>query len=112
MRIGELSEKSGVSRDTIRFYERNGLIKSATSKSATNNYREYPEDNLIWLRFFTGAREAGMSVVDLHSIVVATAGSCDREEAKNVIREKIRELKVRADKIGHAVQFLEKVLAG
>lgn len=35
MRIGELAQKSGVSRDTIRFYERNGLIASTVEDSET-----------------------------------------------------------------------------
>ncbi|MEP5153607.1 MerR family transcriptional regulator [Planktotalea sp.] len=110
MRIGELAEKSGVSRDTIRFYERNGLITSCTGSSATNNYRDYADDTLIWLGFFSGAREAGMSVADLRSIVDAVAGSCDADLARKVVREKISELKLRAQKISQAVEFLEKAL--
>tara|TARA_R110002074_G_scaffold385675_1_gene567012 strand:+ start:947 stop:1285 length:339 start_codon:yes stop_codon:yes gene_type:complete len=110
MRIGELAEKSGVSRDTIRFYERNGLVTSAAGESATNNYRVYAEDNLIWLSFFTGAREAGMSVADLRSIVEAVAGRCDPEAARDVMRQKIGELKERAEQIENVVSFLEKAL--
>ncbi|PVH30736.1 MerR family transcriptional regulator [Pararhodobacter oceanensis] len=112
MRIGELSEKSGVSRDTIRFYERNGLITSVAGQNATNNYRDYAEDNLIWLEFFTGAREAGMSVADLRSIVEAVAGSCDRDLARDIMRQKISELKARAEQIEVVVRFLEKAVAG
>jgi len=44
MRIGELAKRSEVSRDTIRFYERNGLIFSMPSDSGTNSYREYFEE--------------------------------------------------------------------
>lgn len=112
MRIGELAQKSGVSRDTIRFYERNGLITSTVEDSETNSYRNYKDDCLVWLQFFAGAREAGMSVADLRSIVEATAESCDREIAHAVIRRKIEDLKERADQIGNAVQFLENALSG
>lgn len=112
MRIGELSEKSGLSRDTIRFYERNGLITSTASESDSNNYREYSQEHLMWLGFLTGARDAGMSVADLQSIVAATAGSCDKNEARKIIHEKIQELKARADQIGKVVAFLETTLEG
>ena len=71
MRIGELAERSGVSRDTVRFYERNGLIRSVSGQSDTNNYRDYPDDNLIRLEFFTKAREAGMSIADMRDIIEA-----------------------------------------
>ena len=112
MRIGELAQKSGFSRDTIRFYEQNGLITSTVGDSETNSYRNYKDDCLVWLKFFAGAREAGMSVADLRSIVEATAESCDREVARAVIEGKIEELKERADKIGNAIRFLEKTLSG
>ena len=110
MKIGELAERSGVTRDTIRFYERNGLIRSRPGQSATNNYRDYPEDNLFQLEFLTRARDAGMSIADLQDIVNATAGSCDMEAAKNVIGAKISELKEREEQIRKVVLFLEESL--
>ena len=112
MRIGELAQKSGASRDTIRFYERNGLLTSTVEDSETNSYRNYKDDCLVWLQFFTGAREAGMSVADLRSIVEATAESCDRDLARVVIQRKIEELKERADQIGQVIRFLENTLSG
>lgn len=112
MRIGELAQKSGFSRDTVRFYEQNGLITSTVEDSETNSYRNYKDDCLVWLEFFAGAREAGMTVADLRSIVVSTAESCDREVARAVIQRKIEELEERADQIGNVVRFLENTLSG
>lgn len=111
MRIGELAQRSGFSRDTIRFYEQNGLITSTIGDSETNSYRNYKDDCLVWLEFFAGAREAGLSVADLRSIVEATAESCDREVARAVVQRKIEELKGRADQIGNAIRFLENTLS-
>src|SRR3546814_18722859 len=44
MLIGELSEKTGFSRDTIRFYEKQGLIQLGRRQRRDNNYKEYPEE--------------------------------------------------------------------
>lgn len=110
MRIGELAERSGVSRDTIRFYERNGLIHSDIGDSETNNYRDYPEDNLLKLDFFTKARSAGISIADLRDIMEAIAGSCDQDVAKAVIRTKVDELRERANQIQKVVEFLEQAI--
>ncbi|PLS23398.1 MerR family transcriptional regulator [Neptunicoccus cionae] len=112
MRIGELAEKTGVSRDTIRFYERNGLISSSVSDSTTNNYREYKDDCVVILKFYAGAREAGMSIADLRSIMESTADSCDPEVGRRVIQSKISELKERAGQIENVIRFLEKVKNG
>ncbi|MFA3919631.1 MerR family transcriptional regulator [Ruegeria hyattellae] len=65
MRIGELSKRSGLSRDTLRFYEKQGLIHSRPGAAATNNYRDYPKDTLIQLEQIADAQAAGMSIADV-----------------------------------------------
>jgi DNA-binding transcriptional MerR regulator len=41
MRIGEIASRAGVSRDTVRFYERMGLLSEASQPHLSNNYKEY-----------------------------------------------------------------------
>ncbi len=65
MRIGELAQKTNLSRDTIRFYERNGLISSDESTSATNSYRDYPEELVERLNMIREAQNAGFSIAEL-----------------------------------------------
>jgi len=43
MLIGELSKRTGFSHDTIRFYEKKGLIVVNRKERRDNNYKEYPE---------------------------------------------------------------------
>lgn len=108
MRIGELAERSGVSRDTVRFYERNRLISSAAGQSETNNYRDYPEENLVRLNFFIKARDAGMSIADMRDIMEAMDGHCDAALARKVIASKINELQERAEQIQRVIEFLQR----
>ena len=110
MKIGELSEKSGLSRDTIRLYEKNGLISSSASQSETNNYREYSDDVLLQLRFVSGAREAGISIADLRELMKAFFDSCDPSEAENVLVAKTAELKDRILQIENVITFLAAAL--
>ena len=107
MKIGELSAKSGLSRDTIRLYEKNGLIKSSASQSATNNYREYGDDVLLQLQFVTGARSVGISIADLRELMNAFFDSCDPSQAENVLVAKIAELKERMLQIENVITFLD-----
>ena len=46
MKIGELSKRASVSRDTIRFYEKHSLMVNVTRPNEWNNYKDYPEENL------------------------------------------------------------------
>lgn len=43
MLIGELARQSNCSRDTIRFYEKNGLLQLPKGRRGANNYKNYPE---------------------------------------------------------------------
>ena len=54
MRIGELSERSGVGIETIRFYEKEGLLTPANRTE--NNYRAYTEAHLRELMFIHHCR--------------------------------------------------------
>ena len=65
MRIGELARRADVSRDTIRFYERHGLIRSSVDPKADNNYRIYPEDTVLTLEVIRDAQAAGLSIADI-----------------------------------------------
>ena len=69
MRIGELAHRSGLSRDTIRFYERRGLIGSAAEPGAANNYRAYPESTLLTLEWIAEAQAAGLTLDDLQTLM-------------------------------------------
>lgn len=65
MRIGELAKRTNLSRDTIRFYERNGLIASTEGLSDTNSYRDYSEDLVERLNMIREAQNAGFSIAEL-----------------------------------------------
>jgi hypothetical protein len=48
MQIGELSKQTGLSKDTIRFYEKIGLIAPNTKPAGTRLYKEYPPETIDW----------------------------------------------------------------
>lgn len=111
MRIGELAKRSTVSRTTIRFYERHGLIRSEAGDSHTNNYRDYSEDNVHRLSFISGAREAGMSLAEIRDLMDAVAGSCDAETRRGVLVAHIDELRRRRAQIEKVETFLASFLS-
>jgi len=65
MLISDLERRSGLSRDSIRFYERARLI-SATRRRQ-NGYREYDLDSLRELRFICAAREIGFTLEQIRT---------------------------------------------
>lgn len=63
MRIGAFSKHSGLTIDSIRYYEKIGLIPSPLRDGGGR--RIYGEDHLIWIRFLDVLKSTGMGVKDM-----------------------------------------------
>lgn len=64
--IGQLAKKTGVSVDTIRYYEKIGLLEKA--KRTAGNYRHYSEQMLSELLFLKHCRELGITLQDIQKL--------------------------------------------
>lgn len=63
MNIGTASKETNVSADTIRYYERIGLIPPV--KRTESGIREFNEEDLRWIIFSRQMRNAGLSIESL-----------------------------------------------
>jgi DNA-binding transcriptional MerR regulator len=95
MRIGEIAQRGGVSRDTIRLYERQGLIRSEPAESSTNSYRDYPEDALFTLEIIRDAQAAGMTLADLTVFFGQLQAADDDFDGDAFLKAKIDEVQNR-----------------
>lgn len=68
MLIGELVQRSGLTRDAIRFYERKGLIKLDRRQRRDNNYKEYPEHVLERLILIKTVKDFGFTIKEIKSM--------------------------------------------
>jgi DNA-binding transcriptional MerR regulator len=64
MRIGEIAEATGISRDTLRFYEKRGLLQA---RRGENGYRDYPPQAVDWLRYIRMAQSLGFSLKEIEA---------------------------------------------
>lgn len=62
MRIGELAAQTGITRDTIRFYERVGLV---AGRRLANGYRDFPPETVPWLHYVRTAQALGFSLAEI-----------------------------------------------
>lgn len=103
MRIGELSRRSGFSRDAIRLYERSGLIRPAR-RETDNNYKNYPDSTILTLDVIRDAQAAGMSLEDL-SLLLRQIEAMEADDFDGVafLTQKMKEVEAR---ITAATRFL------
>ena len=69
MRIGELCKRAGVSRDTVRYYERMGLLDKTAQPNATNTYKHYSELSLQRIRLIVHAKALGFTLAEIGDVV-------------------------------------------
>ena len=69
--IGQLAKAAGVGVETIRFYERRGLLQQP-KKPAGGGFRRYPEDALRRLRYIRLAQDFGLSLRDVEDLMHRT----------------------------------------
>jgi MerR family transcriptional regulator, copper efflux regulator len=65
--IGEVAEQANVHIETLRYYERRGLV--AKPPRSASNYRRYPEDAVRRVRFIKRAQELGFSLNDIKELL-------------------------------------------
>lgn len=67
MRIGQLAAQAGVHVETLRYYERRGLIKKPAR--LRSGYRSYPPESLRIVRFIKQAQGLGFSLEDIAQLL-------------------------------------------
>ncbi len=67
LNIGRLSERAGVNIETIRYYEKIGLLPEPSRTAA--GYRQYGEDHLRRLRFIRRGRDLGFSIEAIRALL-------------------------------------------
>ena len=72
MKIGELAKAAGCTTDTIRFYEKAGLLPEAVRNEA--NYRSYREAHIDRLRFIRNCRALDMTHEEIRTLLDAADG--------------------------------------
>ena len=64
MKIGEMAAATGLSRDTLRYYEERGLLHS---RRGSNGYRDYPVEAVDWLRYIRLAQSLGFTLKEIEA---------------------------------------------
>lgn len=95
--IGKLGILSGVSVDTVRYYEREGLI--VPKRKSGGGYRLYDEDAVRRLRFIKQAQRCGFTLAEIREILLLRmqVSACCNDVRKAAIEKKLQlEQKIKA----------------
>jgi DNA-binding transcriptional MerR regulator len=91
MKVGELAEAVGVAADTVRYYEKAGLLPAPARTPA--GYRAYGDWAVDRLRFIQGAQRIGLRLNDIRDLLaVRDTGVCPCEPAEQLLHRRLAEL--------------------
>ena len=106
MNIKEVCEVTGLSADTIRYYERIGLVPKIARKSS--GVRDFAENDIGILEFVSCFRSAGMSIECLIEYMgLVQAGDSTVEARIDLLKEEQEELRSRLVEIQEALDRLD-----
>ena len=115
--IAEVSERTGLSIDTLRYYEKAGLIERVGR--TTGNQRRYAAADLDWLALLLRLRETGMSIADMQRFAQLRSAGDDSvpdrlsilREHRKALDERIRQLRRNAKALDDKIEHYELLLS-
>jgi Hg(II)-responsive transcriptional regulator len=108
--IGRVAAAAAVNIQTIRYYERRGLL--ITPGRTPSGYRQYTEDAVNRIRFIKHAQELGFSLKEIQELLalrVRHAAACDPVARKTRLKIELVEQKIRH--LGRIRETLEQLAA-
>jgi len=104
--IGEAAQRTGLSVDTLRYYERAGLIDPV--RRAPNG-RRYDEIDLLWLAFLRRLRATGMPIAQMRRFArLRYAGDATAVERRELLEEHASIVRDRIAELSESLEIVER----
>ncbi|WP_374932835.1 MerR family transcriptional regulator [Neobacillus driksii] len=103
--IGEFSKIVGVSEHTLRFYEKEGLIRVNRDD---NNVRIYSDEDKLWVETLLHLKKSGMSLKDMKQFIMwGYMGDETMEERLALLKNHRKKVVEEFEKIRQSLEFLD-----
>ena len=103
--IGQLAAGGNVGVETIRFYQRKGLLETPTRETGI---RRYGSEDLRRLRFIKQAQTAGFTLEEIRELLELDAGE-DRSRARELARSRVEALDAKIAELNRARDALQRL---
>jgi MerR family transcriptional regulator, copper efflux regulator len=112
MLIGELSKQTGLSKDTIRFYEKTGLISASDRCAGTRLYKEYSSETIERLHMITQGKGLGFTLSEIKKLLNEWGGGAmSTQDRIKVIERKIEEISEKMQQLDSIKTYLSTKLS-
>jgi DNA-binding transcriptional MerR regulator len=109
LRTGELAERAGVNVQTLRYYERRGLLAAPTRRPS--GQRQYPEAAVGLLRTIKAAQRLGFTLSEIEELITLSGHRRATGELHRRAQAKVAEVDARIDQLKQVRRALLAVVA-
>lgn len=110
MRIGEAAKAAGIPAQTIRFYERRGLLPQPPR--GPNGYRDYDASVLAQIAFIRSGQAAGLTLVEVASILdQRREGAVPCAHVQSLLLTKLKDIRTRQQELASLERELEGLIS-
>ena len=111
MTIAEVSKEFGLTADTLRYYERIGLLPAVNRNSSGN--RDYTQEDCRWVQFIKCMRSAGLSIETLiEYISLFQLGNATIAIRKELLIEQRKQIFDKIEELQGTLEYLDKKIDG
>jgi MerR family transcriptional regulator, copper efflux regulator len=105
MLIGELAQKTGLSKDTIRFYAKMGLIAASDRRAGSRIYQDFSTETMERLLLITQGKSLGFTLNEMKQLVdAAIDGSLPLAEKIKVTENKLAQIEAKIQQL-QSIEF-------
>lgn len=109
LKIGEVAKRTGIGVETLRFYERSGLLSQPARTEG--GYRLYDSEALDTLEFIKRAQTLGFTLDEIKRIIAESrAGQSPCDEVREIVRQRLAELDERLEQMQRYRDALARTL--
>lgn len=110
MRTSQVAAEAGVNAQTLRYYERRGLLHEPLRSES--GYRAYPSDTVATVRFIKEAQKLGFTLSEVETLLhLGHGGPSDCDAVRELATEKLCDLEDRMASLSTMHHSLEQLIA-
>ena len=107
--IGKVAEGAGVNRETLRFYERRGLLR--TPRRTASGYRSYPSDTVALIRFIKRAQDLGFTLDEVEDLLaLRESGAAPQGTVRSIAETKLKSVEEKMRRLQRMRRVLRDLL--
>ncbi len=106
--IGKLAKQAGVTIETIRYYQRKGLLREPDKPF--NGYRQYPAEAIARIRFIKRAQQAGFTLREITELLSLDSDHC--RDVRNIAEQKRQQIDQQIKDLAALREVLDRLIEG